>query len=183
MNLLVGALWFFLPAGLANGAPVIAAHVPGLRRWRTPMDFGKRYRAKQIFGPNKTWRGLMVGIVTATLVVALQRYVYSRSAWAFDHSWINYTQSKIWLLGPLFGLGALGADALESFFKRQWNINPGHSWFPFDQIDYIIGGCLLSLIIVRLSFFYYIVTLLTWFVMHILVSYLAYTVGLKNKPI
>jgi hypothetical protein len=37
------ALWFFLPAGVANAAPVFANKIPVLNRWKTPMDFGKSY--------------------------------------------------------------------------------------------------------------------------------------------
>ena len=58
------ALWFFLPAGLANGAPVIANKVPLINKWITPLDFGKTWGGKRIFGSNKTWRGLVVGGLT-----------------------------------------------------------------------------------------------------------------------
>jgi hypothetical protein len=75
------------------------------------------------------------------------------------------------------------ADAVESFFKRQRGIPPGQRWFPCDQIDYIIGGCLLSLCIVRLPVSYYIWVLMVWFGVHIITVYVFYLAGIRDKPI
>jgi CDP-2,3-bis-(O-geranylgeranyl)-sn-glycerol synthase len=183
IDAILAALWFFLPAGMANGAPVIATKVWGLRDWRTPMDFGKSFRGKRIFGANKTWRGLFSGILTATVVVGAQKYLYTRNGFLFDHTWFDYRPASVWLLGPLFGAGVIVADAVESFFKRQRGVAPGDRWFPFDQIDYIIGGCVLSLCIVRLPFSYYAWVLIVWFGMHMLTVYLCYLGGLREKPI
>jgi CDP-2,3-bis-(O-geranylgeranyl)-sn-glycerol synthase len=181
--MLLAAIWFFLPAGLANAAPVFAALLPGLRNLNTPMDLGKSYHGKRIFGDHKTWRGLIAGIVMATLVIGLQKYLYVRTAWVPELSWFDYQSSAIWLLGPLFGLGVLLADAIESFFKRQRGIGPGKTWFPFDQTDYIVGGCLFSLPVVQLSLERYIWVLVTWFGLHLLSVYIGHRLGIREKPI
>ena len=55
------ALWFFLPAGLANAAPVFASRIPKSEKLALPLDFGKSFRGKRIFGENKTFRGLLAG--------------------------------------------------------------------------------------------------------------------------
>ena len=181
--MLLAAIWFFLPAGLANAAPVFAALIPGLRTINNPLDLGKSYRGKRVFGANKTWRGLAAGIVVATLVIALQKYLYTHAAWAQELSWFDYRSASIWLLGPLFGTGALLADAVESFFKRQRGIAPGHAWIPFDQTDYIIGGCLLSLTVVQLPIHKYVWVLATWFGLHLLSVYVGHLLGIREKPI
>lgn len=184
MKELLFALWFFLPAGLANAAPVFMSKVPGLRKLNAPMDFGRSYRGKRIFGDNKTWRGLISGTVIATLAVAIQHYLHRNYAGvrsAIDL--VDYCDPLVLLLGPLLGLGALLGDAIESFFKRQSGVKPGHAWFPFDQIDYIIGGLLLSVLVVRLRLIDYAAIGVTWFLMHLIFSYLGYIVGLKSKPI
>lgn len=183
MDNILEALWFFLPAGIANAAPVFAAQLPGLKGLNAPLDFGKSYRGVRVFGTNKTWRGLIAGMVAATLVIALQKYLFTHNLWILERSWFDYRPASVWLLGPLFGAGALLADAVESFFKRQTGIKPGNGWFPYDQIDYIIGGCLFSLFIVRLGFGYYLMVFATWFFMHLLAGYVAFRVGLKSKPI
>lgn len=181
--MILDALWFFLPAGIANMVPVLAMKVPILKKWKAPMDFGKTYKGQRLFGANKTWRGLVLGIIAATLVIGLQKYLFDHSLFFLELSWFDYGPASVWLLGPLFGSGALVADAVESFFKRRQNIPPGNSWFPFDQVDYIIGGCLFSLPVVQLSFDKYLWVLLTWVGMHLATVYVGYRVGIRDKPI
>lgn len=183
MNELLSALWFFLPAGLANAAPVAAAKLPGLKRFNTSMDFGKSWHGERIFGANKTWRGLLAGIIAATVIVALQKYLFAHTAWAPNVSWVDYAPGTIWLLGPLLGGGALLGDAIKSHFKRRASVAPGHAWFPFDQIDYIIGGSLFSLIIVQLSLGQYLWIFGAWFGMHLLTVFVFYHLGIRDKPI
>ena len=181
--MIVAALWFFLPAGLANAAPVFAMKIPILRDWKAPMDLGKSYKGQRIFGTNKTWRGLIAGALIGTLAIAVQKYLFTHSLFFLELSWFDYRPASVWLLGPLLGVGALLADAVESFFKRRQGIAPGNSWFPFDQTDYIIGGCLLSLIVVRLSWDKYLWVLVTWLGAHLVTVYVGYLTGFREKPI
>ncbi|HTE57438.1 MAG TPA: CDP-archaeol synthase [Verrucomicrobiae bacterium] len=183
MDSIVSALWFFLPAGVANAAPVFAAKLPALKHLKSPMDGGRSYKGTRLFGANKTWRGLIAGIVLATLIIGLQKYLFTHSLWALEHSWFDYRPTSVWLLGPLLGAGALLADVLESFFKRQRRIAPGDSWFPFDQTDYIIGGCLFSLPVVQLSLGKYLLVLIVWLSAHLLSVYIGYLAGIRDKPI
>jgi CDP-2,3-bis-(O-geranylgeranyl)-sn-glycerol synthase len=81
------------------------------------------------------------------------------------------------------GFGALLGDAIESFFKRQARVKPGNTWFPFDQIDYIIGGLLFSLPVITLGVKYYFLILVVWLLLHLISSYIGYLLGLKTKPI
>lgn len=178
------ALWFFAPAGVANAAPVFAAKIPLLKHWNAPLDFGKKWRGQRVFGANKTWRGLVAGIIMATLVLWLQQYMTSRYGWAYDITGhLDYATLPLLVLGPLFGAGALLGDAIESFFKRQRGVAPGHSWFPFDQIDYIIGGAILTLPVVRLHVWQYGWVVIVWLGMHLLASYIGFRLKLKDKPI
>ena len=178
------ALWFFLPGGIANASPVFAKRISFLHRLYKPLDFGKKFRGKAILGQNKTWLGLIFAVFIGLIVIALQKYGFENSEWLRTVSGsVNYSKNTIWLLGPLMAFGALFGDAIESFFKRQLNVASGDSWFPFDQIDYVIGGLLFSLIIVRLSIFEYLLILIIWLLMHLISSYIGYLVGPKNKPI
>ncbi len=184
MNSILFALWFFIPAGVANMAPIIAAHLPYLSKFNAPLDYGMKYRGKPIFGKNKTWRGLVSGIVAASLVVYIQQLIWQTGDIHFLTSdSMNYIYYSPLLLGALFGAGALLGDATESFFKRQRGTLPGKSWFPFDQIDYIIGGCLALAFVARLSILEYLLILWIWFVMHLFFSYLGYLLKLKSQPI
>ena len=184
MEHLFFALWFFLPAGIANASPILVAKMPGLRTWDAPIDGGKTYRGQRIMGAHKTWRGLVTGIVAATLTLWLQQVAIDHIAWLAE--WTNqvdYHDLPILIVGPLFGFGALGGDAIESFFKRQRKVAPGHGWFPFDQTDYIIGGALATAPFIRLHFWQYIELLVIWLVVHVVASYIGYILHLKERPI
>lgn len=178
------AIWFFLPAGVANMVPIFAARIPWLRHFDAPMDGGYSYRGRRVFGEHKTWRGLLVGIIMATLVLWLQQLLVGQVAWLANlTAHVNYAELIVWVVGPLFGLGALGGDAIESFFKRQRNVPPGHGWFPFDQTDYIIGGALATAPFIRLELVQYVMLVILWLAVHVVASYIGYLLKLKDRPI
>ena len=181
---LLFAIWFLLPAALANAVPIFVAAIPVLKRFDAPIDGGKLWRGHQLLGPHKTWRGIISGIIVATLLLWLQVILFEHFEWArYISADVNYSTLPILILGPLFAIGALGGDAIESFFKRQKNIKSGGSWVPFDQLDYIIGSVIISLFFVILSPLQYVYIFLIWFIMHLLASYIGYKLGLKKDPI
>lgn len=176
------ALWFFLPAGLANTTPVFANRTPLLKQWKTPMDFGKSLGKKRLLGNNKTWRGFFFGILIAVITLLLQKYLYANSAWLQETIHLDYGEVTLWL-GVLLGAGALLGDAIESAFKRQQNIPAGQSWFPFDQLDYIVGGLLLASLVVSVSFGQSMAIIIIWFAMHLFWTYVGFLLGLREQPI
>jgi len=137
------------------------------------MDFGKNFRGKRIFGTHKTWRGLISGIIFGILTCWLQQNLMDVEFFR-SISLVDYNSINIFILGTLFGLGALLGDAIESFFKRQAGIEPGKSWFPWDQLDYVIGGIVFSLILVRLTWWYYLVILVCYFILHLISKVIGY---------
>jgi CDP-2,3-bis-(O-geranylgeranyl)-sn-glycerol synthase len=178
------ALWYFIPAGIANVTPIIAAKTPGLKRFDAPVDSGRRWRGKRIFDDHKTWRGIVTGCVAGVLVLWLQASIYQNSEGIRLISQpLDYSHVSIIGLGLLLSLGALGGDLLKSFAKRQFNVRAGHSWFPFDQLDYIIGGLALSSLYIQLSLVHYVWVIIVWFGMHVLSSYVGYLTGFKDSPI
>ncbi|MDB5185514.1 MAG: hypothetical protein JWL85_37 [Candidatus Saccharibacteria bacterium] len=178
MEVFIFALWFFLPAGAANVAPIILAKAPGLSRFNTPLDFGHTWRGHPVFGKNKTWRGLIGGTLIGSLTALIIYPILFRADNPSPEFWMTAA-----LVGGLLGAGALLGDAIESFFKRQVGVKPGDPWFPFDQIDYVVGGSLLSAMVIRLPWHYYGAIVIVWFGMHLLFSYIGYLLKLKDKPI
>ena len=175
MNIFIEAFFFFLPAGLSNMAPVLINKVPLINRWNTPLDFGKSYKGERIFGQNKTWRGLVSGVVFAGIIASLVAALY------YDAS-PDYFRHLV-IRGMLMGFGALAGDAIESFFKRQSGIAAGNSWFPFDQTDYIVGGLVMSLFVSAWDTKLFLVVIFEYFGLHLFTSYLAFKMKLKDKPI
>jgi CDP-2,3-bis-(O-geranylgeranyl)-sn-glycerol synthase len=178
------ALWFFLPAAIANVTPIFAAHIPVLKRFEYPMDFHKTFKGRRIFGDHKTIRGLLTGIIFATITLFLQQLAVEHIG--FVAEWtaqVDYAALPVLVLGPLFALGALLGDAVESFFKRLKGIQPGDGWFPFDQIDYIIGGAVATMPFVQLSLLQYLWLIVLWLAIHVISTFVGYKIGLKDKPI
>jgi len=178
------ALWFFLPAGIANMVPILAVKLPIIKNWNAPIDCGLMFRGKRLLGTHKTWRGLLVGIIAATLVLYLQQYMVQHVGWIQELTdQVQYADLPTLVLGPLFALGALGGDAIESFFKRQRGVAPGQGWFPFDQLDYVIGGAIATMPFVTLTLVQYVWLVFLWLVVHLASSALGYALGLKERPI
>jgi CDP-2,3-bis-(O-geranylgeranyl)-sn-glycerol synthase len=182
MDPTLAALLIFIPAGLANAAPVLANKIPGLNSWKTPMDLGKSLRGKRVFGDNKTWRGLffgtLVGCLTGMVLHLLAPEIISSLEIVPLVPFVDML-----LIGGLLGFGALYGDAAESFFKRQLGVQPGHSWFPFDQIDYIIGGLLAVAPLGLFNWSQMAIIFVVYFVLHLVIAYLAYLLKLKDQPI
>ncbi len=122
--MILEALYFALPIYFANMAPVLFKRLNILN---VPIS-------KNLFGSHKTYQGFILGITVAILIVYIQHKL-NLSINLFDYS--NFL-----LIGFLFGFGALFGDLIKSFFKRRLNINPGHPWMPFDQMDFLVGGLL-----------------------------------------
>lgn len=168
---MVGAVYLFLPAYLANMMPVFAARLKILQRLRYPIDTGLRWHGQELFGKNKTVRGFVVGSSGAFAVGVLQYLFASEMAFlsVVDYSSLAFTL----VLAILLGLGALVGDCVKSFFKRQLGKKPSTSWLGADQIDYALGGVLFMLILVRPS----LTVLLTILIFSPLASALANLVG------
>ena len=180
---LLFSLWLFLPAGVANMIPTIVWRLPGLRRWNTPIDFGMKVRGIRALGANKTWRGVVCGTIAGVVVFYLQQQVAGNLGEFSDYlEDAQYTSLSLWF-GLLLGLGALLGDATESFIKRQKNIAAGTSWFPFDQLDYIIGACLLTAPLYVPEPHIYLMIFIFWFVLHLLFSAIGYLLKFKKALI
>lgn len=173
-DLILETFWLYLPAGIANMAPVLVKTVPILDY---PMDGGKKWGGKRILGEHKTWRGFAAGVLFAIGAVALQQLF----AGTFEAiAPLDYTTVNVWALGFALGFGAMGGDALKSVFKRRRNMKPGTSWIPFDQIDWIVGAVVMSLLVVVLPLEVAITAIILFGLLHPLINIIGYKMGLKR---
>ena len=168
-------IYLFLPAGFANMAPVIFKWIPFLNY---PVDFNKKFKGNIIFGSHKTYRGFFFGILTAILVTYIQKICYLNT---LEYNLIDYSKVNIIVLGFLMGFGALFGDLIRSFFKRRRNIQPGGAWFPFDQIDWVVGSWLFVLIYIDHYWNIIFIALALAIFAHPLVNYLGYLLRLKKN--
>jgi len=164
---------FFLPAGVSNMSPVLANRLPIIKKWETPVDFGRTWRGKRLLGNNKRWRGVICGTILGGLTAVVVSKLNANTV---------VTIAPFWA-GAILGFGALAGDAVESFFKRRVGVTPGNSWFPFDQTDYIVGGLIAIYPFVQLPGWVITTVFVVYFGLHLLVAYFGYLLGLKDKPI
>lgn len=183
MSDILFVLWFFLPSGVANVAPIFASHMSFLKPYSFPLDFHRTFGGKRVFGSHKTIRGLITGILAAVFIVAVEKYIYEQTAFVASFVPINYSAIDPIIFGTLSALGAILADAAKSFFKRQLDIAEGKTWFPFDQVDYILGGIIFTSFYIPLSVSQYLLLFVVWFLIHIISTITGFLLKLKTTPI
>lgn len=136
------SLYLFLPAYVANMAPVVAKRAGMLAALDRPLDQGHFLRGQPLLGAHKTVRGLLVGLVAAILTALLQRRAAEGEGLLAAVSSFPYAEHSPFVWGGLLGGGALLGDLAKSFVKRRLGIPPGRRWFPWDQLDLVFGALL-----------------------------------------
>jgi len=171
-------VYLILPGIFANLMPVLV--MPYFKRLAIPVDLGKKVFGKRVFGDNKTYRGFVFGVLISIIVVYGQGYLYNYDLF-INLSFIDYSNINLLLLGFLIGFGVLFGDLIESFFKRQLNIKPGESFFPFDQLDCLVGGLVFVLFVYVPSWKIIVTLFVLVLVIHVLIKHILYYLGLTNK--
>ena len=167
---IAAAMWFIFPAYCANAAPVIFGG-------GKPMDFGKTFfDGKPFLGSHKTIRGFLAGIIVGTLVGLVQTLIFEQVLFQYSPQF----QYSI-LLGFVLSLGALTGDLIESFIKRRLNRSPGSSIPVADQIDFILGAFLFSILVSPPSLPAALIILLITIPIHLLTNIGAALLKMKNK--
>ncbi len=145
LGFFVTCLWYTLPAYLGNMAPVFAKKA-FKERFSTPIDLGREFRGKRIAGNHKTYRGFLSAIIISMVMVVFQRELYASGNFV-SVSVVDYTKINYIVFGFLMGFGAMFGDLSKSIIKRRLDKDPGESWRPYDQIDFVVGAILITSII------------------------------------
>jgi CDP-2,3-bis-(O-geranylgeranyl)-sn-glycerol synthase len=161
---LLQLLYFMLPAYAANMAPPF---VRFWRGWNWPIH-------ARLLGAHKTVVGFAVGVSAGVLVTAMQATVATPLARVDYGHWP--------LLGLGLGGGAMLGDSIKSLFKRQLGIAPGSRWFPFDQLDFVLGALAFVGCWAGLSWSDVGVLLVVSLIGDVLVNRLAFALRIKDAP-
>jgi len=179
LDLILKSLYFFVPVYFANMTPVFLAKIKYLKNLNAPMDFGAKFGKERLFGSNKTWRGFIGSIIAAIVFVFIQKALFKYDFFN-SISILNYNEANLFLLGFLFGFGAMFGDLVKSFFKRRLGKKPGSSWPIFDQLDYVIGALLFVSIIHRVSLDVILTLVIVTPFLNLLANFLGYLLKLKK---
>lgn len=128
------ALWFFLPAYVANPMAVVFGG-------GTPIDFGRILRdGERLFGDGKTWRGLAGGVASGALLGLILSTAVERAApgttWSFGPGpwWLPLGMSVLLAFGALLG------DLWGAYVKRRLHKPRGSKAVGLDQYDFVVGA-------------------------------------------
>ena len=171
---LVEGLWLLLPAYAANGLAVIP-------QGRRPIDRGRMFRGRRLFGDGKTVEGFLFGVFAAVVVSAIQMAEFPFLPWGL--SLVPLTLVPMSLpLGLLLGLGSMGGDLAGSFLKRRLGMERGRSFPLLDQEGFLLLAFLFAALMVAVKWEWVILYVVLTPVFHLLANLIGYRAGLKKQP-
>jgi len=144
---IAGTVYLLLP--LLGGAAVHAACMKydWLAALARPIDAGRTWRGRPLFGHSKTWRGPLAVAAGAAAVFEAQRTLAHAVPSLAQLELVDYGALPDWWLGALAGAVAELAELPNSFAKRRLGIEPGGTtggargaiFFLWDQLDLLLG--------------------------------------------
>jgi len=149
-------LYIYLPAYLANAAPVILGGGGPLDGGRTWID------GEPLFGDHKTVRGTISGLVVGIIAGFIMMMP---------------------LRGVLLSVGAIGGDIIVSFIKRRLKLQPGAMFPVADQMGFIVFAVLLvSLVQPSPPWERAVAILVATLPIHYMTNVFAWALKLKSDP-
>jgi CDP-2,3-bis-(O-geranylgeranyl)-sn-glycerol synthase len=153
------ALLFIGPSYVANAAPLVFG---GGR----PLDANREFRdGRLIFGPHKTVRGFLAGIIAGSLVGLGESLV----------------DPRLLLAGFAISIGAVLGDLLGAFVKRRLDMKPGHLFPVVDQLDFVLGALVFSYPVFSMGLVSVLIVVIVTPPIHLGTNLGAYLLGLKKN--
>lgn len=176
----LAAVYFMLPAYVAN--------LSGLAfGGGTPVDGGKDYKdGRRLIGNGVTWKGLQNGTILGTLVGVvlgmIGTFFGDLSVLTGGIIDLHVYGSVIGglILGFLMAFGALLGDLVGSFIKRRIGLQSGEPAPLMDQLDFVVGALVLSLLVVQISWKFFLIIAVLTLVLHLGSNCIAYLIGIKD---
>lgn len=159
-GLLLGKVfWLAAPVVIAGIVHMIVVRRDLFAALRVPLDGGRTLGGRPIFGPNKTWRGLVFMTLASMLLGAFQGLAWGAWAERAGVAPCDLARVPVGLHvpeGPLaqavgyaifnfvLGLGYALGELPNSFVKRRIGIEPGKTsskvFFVVDQADSVVAA-------------------------------------------
>jgi CDP-2,3-bis-(O-geranylgeranyl)-sn-glycerol synthase len=147
---------------VANGVPVMASVLLN-QRFSLPLDMGVRLPdGRPLFGASKTFRGLLLSLPLTGIVAELIG--------------LSFT------LGLTVALWAMLGDLLSSFIKRRLGMVPGSQALGLDQLPESLLPLLAVAGPLTISATEIMATVITFFVLELLISRVLFRLRLRKHP-
>jgi len=178
---------------LLNASPVILAAIfhmfivkMNYFSWMTyPLDHHKMYNGKPVFGPNKTYRGLVVMIVAAVFFSFIYSILLTKNVNLQEYDLLHITTANFVFYGVLFGFGYVIGELPNSFHKRQAGVAAGKAntvvMHIIDQVDSVFTVMLLLVFFSSFTWMHFGIGVFFYGFIHIAINYLLYLVGLRKE--
>ena len=156
------SLELFVLLVMANGVPVVVARLlPKYSDW--PVDAGLTWSdGRPIFGPSKTWRGLLSGTLACSLFAL----------------WLDLG----WIFGACFGALSLLGDMLSSFIKRRMGLASSARAVWLDQLPEAALPMLMAWFWFPLPLWEISAIAVLFALSNMLFSPLLYRLGIRKQP-
>jgi hypothetical protein len=153
-----------------------------------PIDRGRKFRGKRIFGDNKTYRGVVVVSLGTVLGFGLQSVLLHRIASVRSVELFDYAFFKSVALGGAVGVAAMLSELPNSFIKRRFEIAPGRAakgwkgviFYVYDQVDFLLGSWLVLAIVVPVTAWRVLFSAGLLLVAHQLMSSAGHALGMRK---
>jgi CDP-archaeol synthase len=153
-----------------------------------PIDRGRKFCGKRIFGDNKTYRGLVVVSLGTAIGFAMQSLLLHQIASIRSVELFDYAFFKSVALGAAIGVAAMLSELPNSFIKRQFEIAPGTAakgwksiiFYVYDQIDFLLGAWLVLASVVPVTVTRVLFSSGLLLVAHQIMSSVGYALGMRK---
>jgi hypothetical protein len=181
------AVYLFAPVLVSAALAGLVLRNDWLHALDRPIDGGRHWRGRRIFGDGKTWRGAVLSIAGSGLVVPLQRALQGhlpRALQAVDYSTISPVA-----FGVTLGLGAILGELPNSFIKRRLGIPRGGTakgvlavvFYTWDQLDTLLGAWPVLFLWFSPSASLVAMSFLIALGLHPLVAWIGYRIGARRS--
>lgn len=146
----------------ANGAPVLAYHLPG-QLGRQPVDGGRKMPdGRPLLGGSKTWRGVLAALGASILLAILLGYGA--------------------LFGLVFALLVVAGDLLSSFLKRRLGLVPSSRSTGLDQLPESILPSIYAVMHLGVEWWWVPLWAVAFMLLEIVASPLLFRLHIRKRP-
>lgn len=170
-------------------------------RLRRPIDGGRTFRGRPIFGPNKTWRGLLFMVTASALLGAIQGALGGPAAARSGLACIDHASlapvgdgrlgmaAGYAVVGAVLGLGYALGELPNSFLKRREDVAPGKTtsglrgafFLVLDQADSVIAPLVLGALAFGYPWAVALHGILWLTLLHLVLNWLLYRLKIRKN--